>query len=240
MPTSDYTPPKTSGIYRITCTANGKIYIGSSINLRARRWDHFYKLKKGKHKNPILQAAFNKYGESYFEFSVLELCGIDVLLAREQHYIDALLPKFNVCKVAGNTLGHRHGKESRDKISKANAGKLIGRTLSVETKQRMSQSQKGRKKPTLCKAVEQISLKTGEIVATHESLSAASLSTGINYLNIVRVANSYMRKSPHGKGLYPAKSAGGYGWRFVIEDEWEAFYREFTPFLSSRFLTDSL
>src|SRR5438105_13132870 len=51
--------PTASGIYKITCTANKKIYIGSSINMRKRKKQHFDKLRLNGHDNPKLQAAWN-------------------------------------------------------------------------------------------------------------------------------------------------------------------------------------
>src|SRR5260221_10258416 len=44
--------PTTSGIYKITCTVNKKIYIGSSINLRKRKGEHWRELRQNKHNNP--------------------------------------------------------------------------------------------------------------------------------------------------------------------------------------------
>src|SRR5216684_1737979 len=63
--------PATSGIYKITCTANKKIYIGSAVNLYHRKGQHFSDLRQNKHHNPIMQNAWNKYGEQAFIFEVL-------------------------------------------------------------------------------------------------------------------------------------------------------------------------
>src|SRR6266705_1935061 len=46
-----------SGIYQITCTANGKIYIGSAANLHRRQRIHYCELQQNKHYNPHLQNA---------------------------------------------------------------------------------------------------------------------------------------------------------------------------------------
>src|SRR5258707_13712753 len=63
--------PTASGIYKITCTANKRIYIGSAVNLRQRRSEHFSGLQHSTHHNPILQNAWNKYGPDAFTFEVL-------------------------------------------------------------------------------------------------------------------------------------------------------------------------
>ena len=62
------------GIYKITNTVNGKIYIGSAVDLSRRKRDHFWSLRKGTHCNAYLQKSFNKYGENNFSFEVLSTC----------------------------------------------------------------------------------------------------------------------------------------------------------------------
>jgi hypothetical protein len=58
------------------------------MNLR-RRWEQYRRLLRGKrHSNGYLQRAWNKYGESQFQVSVLELTGIDDVLRAEQTWID--------------------------------------------------------------------------------------------------------------------------------------------------------
>lgn len=45
-----------SGIYKITNNANGKVYIGQSQNIYARRKQHLTELAHGKHPNRDMQA----------------------------------------------------------------------------------------------------------------------------------------------------------------------------------------
>ena len=47
-------------IYQITNMVNGKYYIGSAESFARREWQHKYDLKRGAHKNPHLQASWNK------------------------------------------------------------------------------------------------------------------------------------------------------------------------------------
>lgn len=90
-----------SGIYKIRNLQNNKIYIGSSNNIKRRWQKHKALLRYGKHPNSHLQSSWNKYGESLFEFSIVELCGVENLLNREQYYIDILSPEYNQTAIAG-------------------------------------------------------------------------------------------------------------------------------------------
>lgn len=57
-------------IYTITHTASGKVYVGQTINVRIRWQLHRSDLRKGKHRNRYLQAAWNKYGSDAFVFAI--------------------------------------------------------------------------------------------------------------------------------------------------------------------------
>lgn len=129
------------GIYEILNAANGKFYVGSSVNVEGRIFKHLSALRRGVHKNAHLQAAFTKYGEDAFEYLLIEVCEPPELLAREQHNIDALQPDYNICKVAGNTLGVLHSPESRLKMSAANKGnkRRLGKQHSDATKLLLSE-----------------------------------------------------------------------------------------------------
>lgn len=63
---------KKIGIYQIRNIINGKSYIGKSINIKVRKWEHKNSLLKNKHPNGHLQASFNKYGEEAFRFRILK------------------------------------------------------------------------------------------------------------------------------------------------------------------------
>lgn len=85
------------GIYKITCTANGRVYIGSSVDVYARCRNHRWALGANCHCNSHLQNAWNKYGEDAFVFAAVEYVEFsDDLLAREQFWIDKYQDRFNV------------------------------------------------------------------------------------------------------------------------------------------------
>lgn len=71
------------GIYKITNIADGKIYVGQSVDLRERGQDHFRKLRQKRHGNPHMQNSFNKYGQDSFKFKVIEECVREDLYKRE-------------------------------------------------------------------------------------------------------------------------------------------------------------
>jgi len=93
------------GIYRILNTKNGKSYIGMSLSIYQRMSNHRARLRKGNHKNPHLQASWNKYGEKSFQFTIiekLETANKFQLLEREDFYIKLFQSNvygrgYNVC-----------------------------------------------------------------------------------------------------------------------------------------------
>lgn len=104
------------GIYKITCKANNKFYIGSSKNIKYRWQVHISELRGNRHHSHYLQNSYNKYGEESLEFTILvELHEYNEELLRmiEYYYIEELQPQFNVASptVYNNTL------EWRKKIS---------------------------------------------------------------------------------------------------------------------------
>jgi len=137
-----------SGIYTITNTVGGKIYIGSTANFRKRWNDHRSKLRRGVHDNRYLQRAWAKYDEQAFEFAVLEyLNRLDELHLAEQFWVTVYREEGKILynfTVPGRSpmLGREHTEESRRKISEA----LKGRTLSEEHCRKMSETLKGRPK----------------------------------------------------------------------------------------------
>jgi group I intron endonuclease len=67
--------PNEGGVYYILNTANDKIYIGCSWDLRFRMRRHYRQLSIGKHPNVRMQQDWNTYGESSFDFGVIVSSG---------------------------------------------------------------------------------------------------------------------------------------------------------------------
>ena len=118
-----------SGVYCFIHVASGKLYIGSSVNLLARFNEHL----NNRHSNVHLQRAFKKYGFINFNFIVLKYCDKDELIKQEQNYLNQATEKYNICLIAGSTLGRKHSEESKIKIGNASRG----RQHSEETKEKL-------------------------------------------------------------------------------------------------------
>jgi len=149
-------------IYQIRNVATGKLYIGSAINYRRRKVEHFRDLRRGTHNSKKLQAAWNKYGEGAFVFEVLEpVDRADALIDREQFWIDrmdAVRSGYNVSPRAGSLLGFIHSEETKTKMKQAHKGKpkapehvekvreaLRGRKMTREQCQKMREAKLGKK-----------------------------------------------------------------------------------------------
>lgn len=101
-----------SGVYKISFLGSSKFYIGSAVNLKKRRANHLSDLRLKKHPNNYMQNMYNKYGEDNYRFTVLEFCDVELLIIKEQSYMDELKPEINILKYATNSLGYKHTQES--------------------------------------------------------------------------------------------------------------------------------
>ena len=114
------------GIYAIKNKINNKMYIGKSVNVHKRKSYHFWLLRSNNHFNPKLQSAFNKYGEENFEFVILEKCNKDELDDKEIKYINRYNTTnngYNICEGGKGGLGRTLSEETKQKISNANTGR---------------------------------------------------------------------------------------------------------------------
>lgn len=132
----------TTGVYLIRNLIDGKEYVGSAARSVRERWNgHRNSLRRGRHRNRLLQKAWNACGEAAFEFSILEECLPGQCLEREQWFLDALNPVYNICRVAGlgGRLGLRNNPEARAKMSTAMKGNqnALGHRHTAESRARM-------------------------------------------------------------------------------------------------------
>ena len=117
----------TTGIYKIESLSHpDRCYIGSAVYIENRWRLHLFKLKNNKHHSHFLQRHYNKYEKNDLKFSIIILVDKHDLINVEQYWIDTLKPKFNECKIAGNTLGYHHSNEAKIIMSKKRKGKAPG------------------------------------------------------------------------------------------------------------------
>lgn len=64
--------PRPTGIYQIRNITNGKLFLGSSLNLDGSVNSNRFQLKMGSHRNIQLQQDWQTFGEEAFTFEVLE------------------------------------------------------------------------------------------------------------------------------------------------------------------------
>jgi hypothetical protein len=141
-------------------------YVGSSLNLKKRKQDHFWNLKNGTHHVKRLQNHYNKIQLASFvvihEINVsIEKC--DKCMIRqaiqklEQSLIDMYYGDHNFCNTSKNAKGpdseiakKRWKNESyRKKVT----DKLKSRIFTKESRQKMSESKKGIRNPKSRKVI---------------------------------------------------------------------------------------
>ena len=142
-------------IYQITNMVNGKYYIGSAESFEKRQWQHKTDLKRNVHKNPRLQAAWNKYGPEAFVFEVLEHVTSDkTTFDVENTYLHVHVGRPECYNINTDAIGMRtgipHTQASKDKTSVSRTGKAAGsehyrygQTVSPEVREKIGAAQRG-------------------------------------------------------------------------------------------------
>lgn len=149
-----------SGIYMITCVPTGEIYVGSSICIKRRWYQHTKMLKKGNHHSYKLQKVWDEYGEYSFTFSILSIVeNIDNIFREEQFFIDELSPELNIkMKVACTITSKR--------ILVSAKGKFANRVMQKRRRVFISE------KPVIQFSIE------GKFIAEYNSILSACISLG--------------------------------------------------------------
>lgn len=127
-------------IYKTTNKLNGRIYIGKS----AKEFNPNY-YGSGK----ILNRAIKKYGKENFFVEVIEYCNsIDELNEREIYWISTFMNGYSVYNVAkGGTGGWTtmmYDEKQKSAYRKKLSDSRLGRVVSKETRDKLSLANKGR------------------------------------------------------------------------------------------------
>jgi group I intron endonuclease len=109
-----------------------KFYIGSSFDILNRVAQHRNSFSKKINTCPKFYNCVRKHGWNSFKFGVLE--GIiksvvihskrtdNVLIEKEQFYLDKLSPTLNINKIARSRLGYKHSEKIRKTMSAKHRG----------------------------------------------------------------------------------------------------------------------
>ena len=90
-----------AGVFQVKNTANGKVLLGSSLNLEGPLNRHRFMLRIGSHTNKTLQQDWDELGPDHFVFEILEVIQVkddpnfnlkEELTLLEQIWLEELQP----------------------------------------------------------------------------------------------------------------------------------------------------
>jgi len=176
-------------IYKIENRVNGGCYIGSTVNPKNRWMHHRTSLRKGRHHSFVLQKAWDKYGESCFEFKVLLECSEADRLFYEKLCMP--LQKYNVLRTPHETPIRKNWVRTPEICAKISAG-LQKVVHTPEHKGKMRLVNLGRKwprsavektarakwKPVFCKEL-QVSFLSMKAAAEHFGVGNSTITEAV-------------------------------------------------------------
>lgn len=135
-------------IYKIKNNINGKVYIGQTIrNIDIRWYEHCKESKNGN--NSTIYKAIRKYGEEGFSISVVcKANNLNELNQREINCIRLFKAVSNGYNSKTGGFGGNHSDETKQKISEANKGRKgpwLGKKIPEDMKLKISQTKKNKK-----------------------------------------------------------------------------------------------
>lgn len=196
----------TCGIYQI-CFGT-RVYIGSSNRVEQRWARHRHDFRRGVHVNRFMQRLWNKGYVPTFE--VVEQCAEQMLIAREQDWVNLVHPVLNISSVVGAPMkGRSHTSETKDRMRAAqlarvddNRGWKQGRLLTAAHKRNVGLAQPTRK-IVLCVELNQQFDSVGD---------AARYLVGLGVLANVK-GRGNIATACRGE----ANTAYGYTWKYIAE-----------------------
>jgi group I intron endonuclease len=153
-----------AGIYLFTQRESSKKYVGSAKNLRTRFLQYFNPNHLERNKKMSICRALIKYKYENFSLEILEYCEVKDLMKREKHFIDLIIPCYNISLDPSAPMsGIKHSDETRKKMSDSeNSGHfkpgkdhpMFGKNHSEETRKKLSDAKTGEKNPMFGKTGE--------------------------------------------------------------------------------------
>lgn len=189
--------------------------MGSSISLGNRFRTYYslnYLIKRVEKGSSAIYNALLKHGYSEFSLDILEYCEPNVLISREQYYINILMPEYNILKIAGSRYGTKQVESTKELIRRA----LKNRIFSEESKvkmQEMAKLRQGRKtsffgRSHTVETINKISvnkstlIKVTDIVTGFDKIFVGNLQAA-KYLNIGEsTLRRYKKLKKHLNGRY--------------------------------------
>jgi group I intron endonuclease len=147
-----------AGIYLWIHKESGKMYVGSAVDLSKRLRKYYSPLYLKQVDNYISRALLH-HTHSAFSLTIIEFILIkdlsleetrQLILEREQFFIDTLQPEYNILQVAGSLLGYKHTIVSIEKISIAKKGEshpMFGKSHSIDAVTKISKAKIGENNP---------------------------------------------------------------------------------------------
>jgi group I intron endonuclease len=138
-----------AGVYMWKHIESGKRYVGSTLNINIRMKNYYNINHLERNKTMKICNALRFHGYSAFNLSIIEYINIenlskseskDLILRREQYYLDTLAPEYNILKIAGSRQGSSHLEETIQKMKDAKKGS----THSLEARLKISEGNKGK------------------------------------------------------------------------------------------------
>ncbi len=139
------------GVYVIRNTVNGKLYVGSAAWFRRRFKDHRKDFRHEDHHCVPLMRAWRKYGAPAFAFEIVEIVPNptrETLLEREQVYLDRYQAEwlYNICRIATSQLGMKRSEETRERMKQAAKGRKRPPPFTEEHRRNIGLGHKGKAK----------------------------------------------------------------------------------------------
>lgn len=206
------------GIYKVTNTINGGLYIGQSTHIERRFMEH--RAPCNLSRNYAISKAFKEFGVHNFTFEVLELCEKELLCEREIYHIKTLSPMYNRNE-GGNGKGRvvsqrerinasKNGKaqwerkttEERINIISRLTGQPVGHAVSLVTREKLRNCNLGKRQSleTIAKRSASMSVSMLGNKSGNKKVAQVDSSTGIilEIFESARIAADKFNISPSG------------------------------------------
>lgn len=223
------------GIYQLTCTENGKRYVGQSIHIERRIREH-------RRKPPSkMSDDVSKFGWQAFEWTVLEECTPEQLTEREDFYLITLKPEYNILGE-----GHTLPLETRQQIGRTLSNIWITKTpeekayvlthqlthrsqkghhVSDSTKEKLRQANLGKKQSEETIAKRSVAMKTAMLGNRNGNTAIECIETGQLFDSVklaalsVGVGARQITLALRGK----IETSGGVHWKYVDKEKDKKF-----------------